>query len=156
MPKSSSSKVKTSAAKQPNWFMRMKMWQRVLLVLAAVAVVVVIIANLATSPSAKVSDDFLNSIQANDSDTAYAMLTTDAKGTISNADFKTVINQIGPILNTQEKTITKSVQAQTGSQPTAQVIYEIAGTDGVTYTFTVNLTEENGQWKVLNFESVKK
>lgn len=142
--------------KKQNWFMRMKMWQRILLVLAIIAVGVVLIANMATNPSAKVSDDFLNSIQAGDSDKAYAMFTTDAKSTITSADFKTVVAQIGPILNTKETTITKSVQAQTGSQPTAKVVYEITGTDGITYTFTTNMIEENGQWKILNFESKQK
>ncbi|MGD8373656.1 MAG: hypothetical protein PVI21_02245 [Candidatus Woesebacteria bacterium] len=147
--------VKTSQ-KQLNWFMRMKVWQRVLLILAVIAVAVVVVANLATSPSAKVSDDFLNSVQAKDSDSAYALLSSGAKETITSADFKDIVDQIGPILNTQEKTITKSVQAQTGSQPTARVEYEILGTDGVTYSIVVNLVEENGKWKVLNFESTQK
>jgi hypothetical protein len=48
------------------------------------------------------------------------------------------------------------VNASTGSASTSEVVYEIPGTDGKTYSFTVNLTKENDVWKVMNFASKAK
>jgi hypothetical protein len=155
MSNSSNSKASNKQQKK-NWFVALALWKKVVIVVVAIAVVVVVVANLATNPSAQASDEFLNSVQAGNSNTAYALLSSGAKTTVTSDDFAKIVQQIGPILNTQETTISKSVSASTGSQPTAQVVYEIKGTDGITYGLTVNLVQENGQWKVLNFDSKRK
>jgi hypothetical protein len=47
----------------------------------------------------------------------------------------------------------KKVNGSTGSAATAEVVYDIPGSDGKNYTFTVNLAKENSVWKILNFLS---
>lgn len=153
--------VQTTTAPTPvqtskkNWFSRMALWKKILLIAVVVIIAVFVIATWATDASSKVSDRFLDDIQTQKSDDAYELLSSGAKSTITKAEFKSVIAQVGPILNTQESMRSKEVQAQSGSQSTAKVIYDIKGTDGITYTFTNNLIKENGEWKILNFESKK-
>ncbi|MBL8122118.1 hypothetical protein JNM87_05210, partial [Candidatus Saccharibacteria bacterium] len=65
-------------------------------------------------------------------------------------------DQIGPILNTQEKMTSKEVKAASGKSTTGKVVYSIQGTDKVNYAFTVNLVRVDGVWRVQNFDSSKK
>lgn len=139
-----------------NWFSRMALWQKIVAVAVVVIVVLILVINTATSAPVKVSNDFLNNIQAARADAAYSMMTPAAQATISRSDFKSVIEKIAPILNTNESMKSKEVNGETGNAAKAKVVYEIKGTDGITYTFTTNLTKDNGQWKVLNFDSAKK
>lgn len=128
-------------------------------VIAGVVVVfifaIVIIANMATSAPLKISDEMIADIQSKNSTAAYELLSTEAKGTVTKDDFKAVIDQIGPILNGKPEMQSKDVKAETGKTTTAKVIYKIAGSDGITYKFTVNLVENDSKWTVQNFESSK-
>ncbi len=145
-----------SAPSKGNWFSRMALWKKIVICLVIVGIILFFIINAATNPSVKVSNEFLNDIQANRADAAYALMTTDAQGTVTKEDFRAIVAQIGPILNAKESMKSKRVTGETGSAATAKVVYEIKGTDGVTYSFTNNLIKDNGQWRVLNFESKKK
>lgn len=109
--------------------------------------------NSATKAPVAVSNQFLNAIQASDGTTAYSFFSTAAKAAVPADQFDALVQQAGPILNTSEKMTNKKVDAATGSAATSEVVYEIKGTDGKTYKFTVNLTKENELWKVLNFTS---
>lgn len=131
----------------------------VAIVIAAIAVVAValtLFVNSATKAPVAVSNQFLNAIQASNAATAYSLFSTPAKATVPSDQFDALVQQIGPVLNASEKMASKKVNASTGSASTAEVIYKIPGTDGKTYTFTVNLTKEGEAWKVLNFESTSK
>jgi hypothetical protein len=119
-------------------------------------IILLIVANAATSASVKVSNSMVNDIQSGNAAAAYALMSSRAQEATSTTDFKAAVDQIGPILAGKPKMISKEVSGETGTAATAKVVYEIQGTDSLTYTFTVNLTKENGEWKVLNFESVKK
>jgi len=110
----------------------------------------------ASSGATKVSDEFLNAMQAGDGATAYNLFSSKAKKQLPKEESIGVIGQIGAILNTEEKKVSTNVSAETGSDTEAVVVYEIEGTDGVTYMFAVTLVKEDGQWKVLNFDSDKK
>lgn len=126
-----------------------------------VAFVVVVVGltffvNSATKAPVAASNQFLNAIQASDAATAYSLFSTAAKTAVPADQFDAVVAQVGPILNASEKMTSKKVNASTGSATTSEVVYEIPGTDGKTYSFTVNLTKENDVWKVLNFASKAK
>lgn len=126
------------------------------IVVAAFVVVVVgltFFVNSATKAPVAVSNQFLNALQASDATTAYSLFSTAAKAAVPSDQFDAVVQQVGPILNASEKMTSKKVNASTGSASTSEVVYEIPGTDGKTYSFTVNLTKENDVWKVLNFAS---
>lgn len=109
--------------------------------------------NSATKAPVAASNQFLNAIQASDAATAYSLFSTAAKAAVPSDQFDALVQQAGPILNASEKMTSKKINAATGSASTAEVVYEIPGTDGKTYTFTVNLTKENDVWKVINFTS---
>jgi len=109
--------------------------------------------NSATKAPVAVSNQFLNAIQASDATTAYSLFSTPAKAAVPSDQFDALVKQAGPILNTSEKMTSKKVNGSTGSAATSEVVYEIKGTDGKTYKFTVNLTKEGDVWKVLNFTS---
>ncbi|NCQ53855.1 hypothetical protein CO052_03485 [Candidatus Saccharibacteria bacterium CG_4_9_14_0_2_um_filter_41_9] len=116
----------------------------------------VIVANVATSAPLKVSDDFVSNIQLGKSSTAYDMMSSDAQIATSSADFAAMVENMSPILTGKPNNISKEVSAETGSDPSAKVVYEISGSDNYIHVITVNLVQKNGDWKVLNFESVKK
>ena len=129
------------------------------IVIAVIVVVVVgltFFVNSATKAPVAVSNQFLNALQASDAATAYSLFSTAAKAAVPSDQFDAVVAQVGPILNASEKMTSKKVNASTGSASTSEVVYEIPGTDGKTYSFTVNLTKENDVWKVLNFASKAK
>jgi hypothetical protein len=108
-----------------------------------------------TSGVVKVSNEFVNDMQAQNADGAYALMTKDAQAATDKSQFKDVVDRAGPILNTKEKMTGKEVKGETGNAASGKVTYEIKGTDGVTYKITVNLQKEDGQWRVLNFESTR-
>jgi uncharacterized membrane protein YvbJ len=107
----------------------------------------------ATKAPVAASNQFLNALQAGDATTAYSLFSSAAKAAVSADQFDAVVKQVGPILNGNEKMVSKKVNGSTGSAATAEVVYDIPGTDGKTYKFTVNLSKENSAWKILNFLS---
>lgn len=125
----------------------------VVVAFVVVVVGVTFFVNSATKAPVAASNEFLNAIQSGDASRAYSLFTTEAKATVTADQFDAIVKQVGPILNTSEKMTNKKVNASTGSAATSEVVYEIKGTDGKTYKFTVNLTKENDTWKVLNFTS---
>lgn len=134
---------------------KLKKWHKIAIGIVVVIVGLVLIVNAATSGVTKTSNQYIDDIQSKNAAGAYSLMTKDAQATTTAADFQTLVEKIGPILNTKEKMTSKSVNGETGQAGTGIVTYEIKGTDGVTYNITVNLQKENGQWKVLNFKRSK-
>ena len=102
------------------------------------------------------TQQFLHAIQAGEATTAYALFSIEAKKVVPSDQFDALVKQVAPILNTGEKMFSKRVNGSTGSTgsaATSEVVYQIKGTDGKTYRFTVSLTKEGDLWKVLNFTS---
>lgn len=128
----------------------------VLAVFVVLIVAVTLIANAATKAPLAASDNFLNSMQAGNASAAYDLFSTEAKGTVTPSQFEAIVKQVGPILNANEKVTNKKVDGATGKAATAEITYEIKGTDGLTYSVIVNLTKEGENWRVLNFDSTKK
>jgi cellobiose phosphorylase len=95
-------------------------------------------------------------MQSGDSASAYSLFSTQAKATVTPAQFDAIVKQVGPILNAQEKVTNKKVDAKTGQAASSEITYEIKGTDGLSYSLVINLTKEGDLWKVLNFDSKKK
>lgn len=135
---------------------RFKLWQKILAWAVVIFVVLFIVINLATSGVVKVSNEFLKDMQNKNADGAYSLLTKDAAAATDKDQFTKVVDQVGPILNTKAKMTSKEASGETGKAGTGKVVYEIKGTNGVTYNVTVNLQKEDGNWKVLNFESTQK
>lgn len=109
--------------------------------------------NNTTSAPVNVSKQLVSDIQSKNATDAYNLLSPEAQKTVSSADFAKIVDQIGPILNGAPKMQSKEVSAATGDNQTAKVVYQIKGSDGVTYNFTVSLAKNNGKWLVQNFDS---
>ena len=137
------------------WSRKKKIWTIVTIIVVTI-IALVLIVNVATSALVKVSNALISDIQSKNASAGYSLLSSGAKGVVSADQFKQVVDQIGPILKGTPKMISKEVKGQTGSAASASVVYEIKGNDGATYRLTINLTKENGEWKVLNFDSTKK
>lgn len=143
-----------STAKKQKWSLKKKIWV-IVGTIVAIIIVLIVVVNSATSAPVKVSNELVSDIQAKNATAAYNLLSSDAQKIVPSDQFKQVVDQIGPILSGKPKMISKEISGQTGSAATAKVVYEIKGTDGVTYKITINLTKQNDQWKVLNFETSK-
>lgn len=135
---------------------RFPLWQKIVAGAVVAFVALFIIVNLATSGVAKVSNEFLKDVQNKNADGAYSLLTKDAAAATPKDQFQKSVDQAGPILNTTAKMTSKEAAGESGNAATGKVVYEIKGTDGITYKVTINLQKEDGKWKVLNFESTKK
>lgn len=125
----------------------------VVLAFVVVIVGVTLLANSATKEPVKASNQFLNAIQAGNASEAYGLFSSAAQEVVSSDQFDGVVAQVGPILNSEEKMTNKSVNAETGSASTAEVTYEVKGTDGKTYNIIINLIKEGDVWRVQNFDS---
>jgi len=132
---------------------RFPLWAKITAIGIVIVIVLVLLVNGTTSGMTKASNDLVNDIQAQNDTAAYALFTKDAAATIKPADFKKMVGTVGSILNTQEKMTSKSINGQSGQAATGKVTYDINGTDNKTYTLTINLQKEDGNWKVLNFDS---
>ncbi len=119
-------------------------------------IALVLIANTATSAPLKVSDELLTDIQAGNATAAYNLLADDTKASVTSDDMKATVDQISPILTGKPSVQSKEVSAESGKNTTAKIVYEIAGSDKLTYTVTVNLVQKNDAWKVSDFTSDKK
>jgi flagellar basal body-associated protein FliL len=153
-PKAIQNEVKEQKDKAPKQKWSLK--KKILAILSAIVVfiiAIVAIANMATSAPLQVSDNLLTDIRSLNTSAGYNLLSSGAKATITSADFSSVVDRIGPILTGAPELQSKEVSAETGSDSTAKVVYTIKGSDGLTYTMTVNLVDENGEWKVLNFDN---
>ena len=148
-------KPATASSEKNKWDLKKKIWVIGGAVIAII-IALVIIVNTATSAPVKISNQLVSDIQAKNATGAYSLLSSEAQKVVPVDQFNQTVDQIGPILSGTPKMISKEISGQTGSAATAKVVYEIKGSDGVTYKITVNLTKENGQWKVLNFDSSKK
>lgn len=133
-----------------------RLWLKILIGIVILIVIIIVLAFAMTSGAAKVSGQFLTAIQSDKADDAYALFTKEAAAATKQADFTALVKQAGPVLNGDTKTTSRESGTSTDGGSAAKVIYEIKGTDGVTYIVTVNLTKEDGSWKVLNFDSSQK
>lgn len=138
---------------------KQKNWKKIILVIIAVIVVLFVILMLAvvsaTNAPKKISDELVSDIQTKNSDAVYNLFSTQAKTAVNRIDIKTAVDQIGPILSGKPKTISKEIKGETGSAASAKVVYDIHGSDGLTYRLTVNLVKDGSDWKILNFESAR-
>jgi flagellar basal body-associated protein FliL len=122
-------------------------------VVVAVIAVIIIVVTVATSAPVKVANAFLADVQANNGDAAYALFSSEAKDAVAQSEFVDAVGQVGPVLAGKPDMQSKEISGETGSAATATVVYEVVGTDSKTYTVTINLIKENGEWKVEEFNS---
>lgn len=147
---------KAADVSQPPKKKKMALWLKVLIgVITGIilfVVVIIILVFSATSGAVKVSDEFMNDMLANQGSSAYQMFSSEAKQTVTESDFNAIVSRMSSVLDETATQTSREINTNTGSDPTAKVEYEVKGSDG-TYTITINLVQENDEWKILNFDS---
>jgi lipopolysaccharide export LptBFGC system permease protein LptF len=123
-------------------------------VIALIFVLIVVIAVFATPASRKASDSFINNIQTKNSSAGYAELSSAAQTTVTQEQFKQVVEQIGPILSAKPVYVSSTVTKENGTEK-AVIKYTIKGTDEITYNVTITLMKQDDTWKVEVFDSQK-
>lgn len=116
---------------------------------------VLVLATFATSGVSTTSDEFVDHLLGNDAPAAYAMFSSEAKAQVPEDQFAAVVEQMSSVLDSTAEQTSKSVEGSTDDGSTGVVAYEIGSTDG-TYVLTVNLVQEEGDWRVLNFDNSRK
>ncbi len=151
MAKEAKKEVETKQEAKPKKSLKKKL---AIIVGAVVAVIValILIVNTATSAPVKVSNAFISYLQAGNTTAAYDLFTAAAQEATDEDYFADIVDSASEILTGKPDMKSKSVNGETGTAATATVVYQIQGTDAV-YEITVNLQKENGEWKVLNYES---
>jgi hypothetical protein len=149
-------KIEQKAAKKPK---NDKFWKRIAILvgfaIVGIFVIIMLFAQSVTGAAKKVSDQLVSDIQNNNAVAAYSLFSPEAKQTVSEADFKTIVDAISPILTGEPNLVNKEVSAKSGEDTTGKVVYTIKGTDGITYNFEVNLVKQDDIWLVQNFDSSK-
>lgn len=146
--------IKTRPVQQ-KWSSKKKIVVYIISGIIAFFVFIFVIASLATSGPLKVSDEFIDNIQTNNASAAYDLMSSEAQIATSSQDFSAVVDKISPILTGEPKNTDKEVSAETGSDSTAEILYEVKGSDGYTYELSVQLINNDGQWEVQGFNSEK-
>ena len=124
---------------------------------AVALLVYFIVFNDSSNPSAqRASGEFVAHIQDVDAASAYDQFSSAGRAATSSSEFETLVTRIGPILSGKPKLVQKVLTEQPGKDDSAQVVYEITGTDGIAYLVTVNLVIVKGDWKVLSLTSSTK
>lgn len=140
-------------AEKPKKKFYQKLWFKIAAVFVAVIVGIVIFTLLATNAAVKVSNQFLDAMQATNASAAYALFSSEAKESVDSDEFEAAVEQVGPILNTQEKITGREISSSTENGSSAKITYEIKGTDDLDYVVVIELVKEDGDWKVQNFDS---
>lgn len=133
---------------------RFPTWLKIILILiAAFAVLMVgifVSVMLATKAPQKVSDQFINDIQAGDSSAAYALTTDSFRAATSSAVFEDYVVAIKPLIQGTEKITDRSIQKVSSEASVNIFVYEVKQSDGKTVYLKTELQKDK-DWKVVYF-----
>jgi hypothetical protein len=137
---------------------RFPTWLKVLAIILGVLIVLIVagimIALKATAAPQKVSDQFVNDVQANDATAAYALTSDSFKKVTTQAQLTDVVAQVSPTLKGDEKVSGRAVYKYSGTPQTAVLVYSVKTSDGTMYIKT-ELQKSGDTWQVINFHSSK-
>lgn len=144
-----SSHLSVQKKRIPKW---LKIVGIVVLVIIALIVAIVITTTAATKAPQKVSDQFVNEVQAGNANAAYALTSETFKEATSAEQLDDLIQQVGPLLVGEEKVTGRAIQKATGTPQTAVLVYEVETADGTNY-MKIQLQKSGDVWQVISFRS---
>jgi len=106
-----------------------------------------------TKGASEAADKFVSYVQSVDAGSAFELLSTEGKNSGSREQFDTFVSRVGPVLNGEVSKSGVGISAGTGRDTVSTINYRIPGSDGKTYLIKVELVKEDGEWKVLSFDS---
>jgi uncharacterized protein YpmB len=135
---------------------RFPKWLRIVFIVLGVIIVFIVAIFLfvgnATKDAQKVSDQFVNDVQAGNTESAYALTSDSFRKATSQDQLQQLIEQAGPLLKGDEKITDRSVQKSTGAPETVVLVYTDK-TSSATYYIRVQLEKNDNQWQVSGFRS---
>lgn len=131
----------------------MPKWAKVLIgvVVGLVALIAIGIAaifffvNIFTSAPLKVSNNFMNAVQASDAEAAYALTSPGFQETTSRGQLDAMISSINPHFQGEEEVIAEKIETKDGTNHAA-VVYKVTNGMGTSY-LRIDLSEGDG-WQV--------
>lgn len=141
---------------QPSSKKSLPKWLKIILGIIGVILIIIVVAITAayfgTKAPQKISDKFIDDIQAADTSSAYALTSSAFKQATSQDQLDQLIQNISPLSKGNEKVTGRSIEKSTGSPETAAIVYEIKNDSNTLYIRTI-LQKNDGEWQVVNFRS---
>ncbi|MGB4758444.1 MAG: hypothetical protein WBP26_00110 [Candidatus Saccharimonadales bacterium] len=133
----------------PTW---LKIISIVVVVLVAAAIIVAVVVTGATKAPQKVSDQFVNELQAGNTSAAYALTSESFQEATSEEQLDNIIKQVSPAIRGEEKITERFIGKTLGSPETVVLVYTINTSNGSVYIKT-QLQKNDDTWKIINFRS---
>lgn len=108
-----------------------------------------------SSKAKRVSDNFVKEVVAGQADESYKLFSTDSKGFTTPDTWRATVARIKSNYKGEATTVETTQPESTTKPETHQFKYTVAATDGGNYVLSVMMTDSDGQWQVLQFNSAK-
>lgn len=135
---------------------RFPKWLKIVGIIVAIFVVIIVIAAVtattATKAPQKISDQFVNEVQAGNTSAAYNLTSKTFQDATTQAQLDQLIKQVGPLLQGEEKVSGRAIEKSTGVPQTAVLVYDVETSNGKKY-IKVELQKSGDAWQVINFRS---
>ncbi len=145
MPKAPGQPDNPTAPKKTNWLLIVGICFGGLIAMVAGIIALVFWAG---GPTLKTGETFLTQLSSNQVDTAYDSGSIEFKNTVSKEQFNGFLVQF-PVLTKVKSTSFNSFSIENNF---ATISGTITATDGQVAPITMQLVNENGQWRVLNLD----
>lgn len=132
---------------------KMALWKKILIGFVVFLVAIFVLAFVATRGAQSAADEFLADLQAGRCTEMYERATTNFTELGTLEQWEGACSQIGGILQGEPDKNGISTRAGTGENQTAEALYAIVGTDGITYDVQINIEKQDGEWMIDGFDS---
>lgn len=144
-------KTETEKAEPENsggfWGKIRKYAGRILIGFALFVIALIALAFFATRGVSNAADDFIAQLQAGECAAIFEDTSTTFRAQTNEAQWLSVCETIGPILQGEPEQTNVEIQANSGGPSIGQATYMIAGTDGNDYRVILQVIDEDG-WKL--------
>ncbi|MFZ1459092.1 MAG: hypothetical protein WAT17_04400 [Candidatus Saccharimonadales bacterium] len=147
----------TTIISAPSTKKRIPKWLKIIGIVVAVFVVFILVVTIitvaATSAAQKVSDEFVNDLQASNTSAAYGLTAKRFQASTTEIQLDDVVQQIAPTLQGEETVTGRAIESSSGSAQTAVLVYTIKTPASSTAYIKVELQKDDDNWRVINFRS---
>lgn len=138
---------------------RFPKWLKIVVIIVLVFIVIIVVAAVtattATKAPQKVSDQFVNYVQAGDTSAAYALTSKTFQQATTQDQLDQLVKRVGPQLQGEEKVSGRAIEKSTGVPQTAVLVYDVKTSNDTKY-IKVELQKSGDVWQVINFRSSDK
>ncbi|MDX1765964.1 MAG: hypothetical protein R3313_03355 [Candidatus Saccharimonadales bacterium] len=129
------------------------LWKKVVVGFVVFFVVIFVTAFFMTKGASDAAGKFVDDLKAGDCSGTYSQFIQEFQDETEESLWTAACQQIGPVLTGDPVQKSAEVSSSAGDASDAEVLFEIEGNDGYTYDFLIQLTKQDGEWKVVQFDS---